>query len=380
MNRLALRMLFGDHAKYLMLISGITFATILMAQGAALFCGLMSWTFAPLRNIRAPVWVADPLVEQVNDNKPLRDTDVNRVRSVDGVAWAVPVYQGNAQARLLNGSSKLVTLVGLDATTLIGAPAEMIDGRLEDLRLPNTVIVDEYGVERLGEGLGRRLRIGDSFEINDREARVVGICRAHRSFTGGPFIFTTYDRAVSQYVPAQRKLLSFILAGPAQGVSPEALAARIEAGTRLGAFTQERFMWSTVRWYVHNTSIPINVGTIVLLGFLIGTAISGQTFYSFILENLRNLGALKAMGAGTGTLCRMLVIQSLAVGMIGYGVGLLVVSLLGRAAIASGKVPFLLTWHIPAGVLIAVVFICSLASLIGILKVARLEPAIVFRN
>ena len=150
MNRLALRMLFGDHAKYLMLISGITFATILMAQGAALFCGLMSWTFAPLRNIRAPVWVADPLVEQVNDNKPLRDTDVNRVRSVDGVAWAVPVYQGNAQARLLNGSSKLVTLVGLDATTLIGAPAEMIDGRLEDLRLPNTVIVDEYGVERLG--------------------------------------------------------------------------------------------------------------------------------------------------------------------------------------------------------------------------------------
>ena len=86
------------------------------------------------------------------------------------------------------------------------------------------------------------------------------------------------------------------------------------------------------------------------------------------------------MGAGTGTLCRMLVLQSLAVGLIGYGVGLLVVSLLGRAAIASGKVPFLLTWHIPAGVLVAVVFICSLASLIGILKVARLEPAIVFRN
>ncbi len=380
MNRLALRMLFGDHAKYLMLISGITFATILMAQGASLFFGLMSWTFAPLRNIHAPVWVADPRVEQVNDNKPLRDTDVNRVRSVDGVAWAVPLYQGNVQAKLLNGSSKLVTLVGLDATTLIGAPTEMIEGRLEDLRLPNTVLVDEYGVERLGEGLGRPLRLGDSFEINDHEARVVGVCRAHRSFTGGPFVFTTYDRAVSQYVPAQRKLLSFILAGPAPDVAPEELAARIGAETGLGAFTQDRFMWSTIRWYVRNTSIPINVGTIVLLGFLIGTAISGQTFYSFVLENLRNLGALKAMGAGTATLCRMLVLQSLAVGLIGYGVGLLVVSLLGRLAIATGKVPFLITWHIPAGVLCAVLFICVLASLLGILKVARVEPAIVFRS
>ena len=380
MNRLALRMLFGDHAKYLMLISGITFATILMAQGASLFCGLMSWTFAPLLNIRAPVWVADPLVEQVNDNKPLRDTDVNRVRSVDGVAWAAPIYQGNAQARLLNGASKLVTLIGLDSATFVGAPAVMVEGDLEDLRLPNTVIVDEYGVDRLGAALGRPLRVGDSLEINDREARVVGICQAHRSFTGGPFVFTTYERAVSQYVPAQRKLLSFILAGPVPGVGPDELAARIEAGTGLGAFTRDRFMWSTVWWYVRNTSIPVNVGTIVLLGFLIGTAISGQTFYAFVLENLRNLGALKAMGAGTATLCGMLVLQSVAVGLIGYGLGLGVVSLLGRAALASGKVPFLITWHIPAGVLCAVLFICVLASLLGIFKVARLEPAIVFRS
>ena len=380
MNRLALRMLFGDHAKYLMLISGITFATILMAQGASLFCGLMSWTFAPLRNINVPVWVADPRVEQVNDNKPLRDTEVNRVRSVDGVAWAVPLYQGNSQARLFNGESKLITLVGLDPGTLIGAPAILVTGQLEDLRLPNTVIVDEYAVERLSEGLGRPLAVGDVFEINDHEARIVGICQAYRSFTGGPFIYTTYDRAVSDYVPPQRKLLSFVLAGPAPGVTPAEMAARIHAETGLGAFTEKEFMWSTVWWYVRNTGIPINVGTIVMIGFVIGTAISGQTFYSFVLENLRNLGALKAMGTDTATLCRMLVFQSLTVGLIGYGVGLGVVSLLGRAALHIGKVPFLMLWQIPAGVLCAVLFICTLASLLGILKVARLEPAIVFRS
>ncbi|MBC8011289.1 MAG: ABC transporter permease [Burkholderiales bacterium] len=380
MNRLALRMLLGDHAKYLMLVSGITFATILMAQGAALFLGLMSWTFAPLRNIHAPVWVADPLVEQVNDNKPLRDTDVNRVRSVDGVAWAVPLYQGTTQARLFNGTSKLITLTGLDATTLIGAPTVLLKGRLEDLRLPHTVIVDEYAVEVLGEVLGRPLVVGDTFEINDHEARVVGICEAHRAFTGGAFVYTTYERAVSEYVPPQRKLLSFVLAGPAPGVSATDIAARIRAETGLGAFTTGELQWSTVWWYVHNTGIPINVGTIVMIGFLIGTAISGQTFYSFVLENIRNLGALKAMGTSTATLCRMLVLQSFAVGLMGYGIGMGVVALLGRGALHLGKVPFLLTWHIPAGVLCAVLFICALASLIGILKVGRLEPAIVFRS
>ena len=379
MNRLALRMLFGDHAKYLMLISGITFAVILMAQGSALFCGLMSWTFAPLRNIRVPVWVADPKVEQVNDNKPLRDTDVNRVRSVDGVAWAVPLYQGTTQAKLADGSAKLITLTGLDSTTLIGAPTEFLAGGIAGLRLPNAVIIDEYGAERLSDGLGRRLGVGDTFEINDHEARIVGVCKAARSFTGGPFVFTTYDRAV-EYVPSQRKLLTFVLACPAAGIEPAELARRISAATGLAAYTNDEFMWSTIWWYVKNTGIPINVGLIVGIGFIIGTVISGQTFYSFVLENLRNLGALKAMGASTATLCRMLVLQSFAVGLIGYGLGMGVVSLIGRGALKTGKVPFLMIWHIPAGVLVAVLFICTLASVLGIIKVARLEPAIVFRS
>lgn len=379
MNRLALRMLFGDHAKYLMLVSGITFAAILMAQGAALFCGLMSWTFAPLNNIRVPIWVADPMVEQVNDFKPLRDTDVSRVRSVRGVAWAVPLYQGSSQAKLPDGSSKLITLTGLDATTLIGAPTTLIAGRLDDLRLPDAVIIDEYGVERLSEGRATPIGVGDTFEINDHTARIVGVCEAQRSFTGGPFVYTTYDRAV-QYVPAQRKLLTFVLAAPLEGVSATDLAARIQSETGLAAFPANAFRWSTVWWYVMNTGIPINVGLIVGIGFVIGTAISGQTFYAFVIENLRNLGALKAMGASTATLCRMLILQSFAVGIIGYGIGLGVVSLLGRAAIAVKKVPFLLLWQIPAGVFAAVLFICTLAALLGIVRVARLEPAIVFRS
>lgn len=379
MLRLALKMLFGDHAKYLMLISGITFATILMTQGAALFAGLMSWTSSTLRNVRSEIWVADAKVEQIGDTKPLRDVDVNRVRSVDGVAWAAPVFQGNMQARLTDGSSKLVTLIGIDATTLAGAPVTMVEGTLDDLRLPNTVIIDEFGVERLGEALGRKLVVGDVFEMNDREARVVGVCKAVRSFTGGPYVYTTYDRAM-QYSPPQRKMLSFILAAPSAGLSANEVSARIAAETGLRAYTENEFMWSTIWWYVVNTGIPINVGVLVLLGFIVGVAISGQTFYSFVLENTRNLGALRAMGASTPKLCAMLVLQSLAVGMIGYGIGLGVVALMGNGALRLGKVPFLLLWQIPVGALIAVLFICIFSALLGILRVARLEPAIVFRS
>ncbi len=378
MIRIALKMLFGDRGKYVMLISGITFATLLMAQGMSLFCGLMSWTYSTMRNVNVPIWVADPKVEQCNDNKPMRDTDTTRVRSVDGVAWAVPLYQGISMARLADGASKMITLIGLDNNTLIGAPTRIIAGRLEDLRMPNTVILDDFGVERLSAGRACPIRVGDVFEINDREARIVAICQSYRSFTGGPYVFTTYDRAV-QYAPNQRKMLSFILAAPQPGLTDQEVAQRIAAGTGLAAFTQHEFMWSTILWYIKNTGIPINVGTIVIIGFFIGAAISGQTFYSFVLENTRHFAALRAMGASSGTLCAMLLAQAVLVGFIGYGIGLGLVSVLGNNLLRLGKVPFLMLWQITAVVGGAVLVIVALSALIGILRIARLEPAIVFR-
>src|SRR5690606_3107489 len=197
----------------------------------------------------------DPKVERVDDAKPLRDTDVNRVRTLHEVAWAAPLFTNTVQARLFDGSFKLIQIVGLDATTFAGAPHVMLAGRLEDLRLPNTVIIDELGVERLSEGRERPIELGDIFEINDREARVVGSCQAARSFTGGPYVYTTYDRAV-QYAPAQRKMLSFILAAPMAGHDASEVAAAIERETGLRAFTEKEFMWSTMMWYVRNTGIP----------------------------------------------------------------------------------------------------------------------------
>jgi len=378
-NRLALKMLFGDRAKYVMLISGITFATLLMASSAALFTGLMMWTTSLLHNVRAPVWVADPKAALVNDNKPLRDTDVNRVRSVEGVAWAVPIYQGISQAHLLNGGFQLITIVGLDAATLIGAPTRLIAGRPEDLRLPNSIIIDDEGVKHLSAKLGRRMGLGDIVEINDHEAKIVCICKTLRSLTGGPYVFTTYERAIRDYVPPQRKLLSFVLAAPKPGISVKEISERIHHETGLAAYSEDEFMWSTIWWYVIYTHIPVNVGTIVIIGFLVGIVISGQTFYSFVLENTRALGALKAMGTSNARMAGMLVVQSLTVGIIGFGLGMGMVTINGVIADKTGELPFLLTWHIPVAVLLAVLSICVVAADRGVQRMSKIDSASVFR-
>ncbi len=220
---LALKMLFGDTAKYLMLVAGLFFATFLIVQQASVFAGLMRWTTSTLKNVAAPIYVVEERVEQINEINPMRDTDVARVRSVSSVRWAMPLYSGYQRARLADGSFKMVQLIGIDAASLAGAPQRMVAGNLEDLRLPNTVVVDELAIERLSldpKNPAKRVKVGDIFEINDVEARVVGICSAMRSFTGGPYIWTTYERAL-QYTPPQRKMLSAVIAAPAEGKTIE---------------------------------------------------------------------------------------------------------------------------------------------------------------
>lgn len=385
MIALALKMLFGDTAKYLMLVAGLFFATFLIVQQASVFCGLMMWTTSTLKNVGAPIFVVEERVEQINEINPLRDTDVSRVRSVSAVRWAMPLYSGIQRVRLESGSFKTVQLLGIDAASLAGGPVRMIEGNLEDLRLPNTVVIDQLAVTRLAENKQQPIKVGDRFEINDIEARVVGICQAMRSFTGGPYIWTTYERAL-QYTPASRKMLSAVIAAPVEGITPDEAAAEITRRTGLRAYVNrgfgdnpDDFNTSTVWWYVKNTGIPISFGTTVVIGFIVGIAIACQTFYAFVLDNLKYLGALKAMGMSNIRLSLMLVIQSATVGLIGFGIGLLGTAAFAYAAIENQQPPFVMPWQIPVVAFVVIQFICIVAALLGILRLSLYEPAMVFR-
>jgi putative ABC transport system permease protein len=376
MNYIALKMLFGDRAKYLMLLCGLTFAVMLIVQQGSIFWGLMIWSQSSISNINVPIWVTDPGIAQVDEVKPIAGTAVDRVRSVPGVEWAVPLFKGLLRARLSNGEYHQITLAGLESSTLIGRPAEVLEGRFEDILQPDAVAVDQWAVERMGGP--DIIKVGTIFELNDKLARVVAIAKTQKSFTNIPVVYTTYERAI-HYVPAERRTLSYVLAKGKDGIPIQEVTRRIHEQTGLGAFTAEEFGWKTIGWVLKNTGIGINFGTTILLGFIVGMAISGQTFYLFTVENLRQFGALKAMGASTFTLAKMILLQAFTVGLTGYGVGVGLATAFGYVTARGGSLPFIETWQLLLLVLVGLLTICTFSALISIVKLAKLEPAIVFR-
>jgi putative ABC transport system permease protein len=215
--------------------------------------------------------------------------------------------------------------------------------------------------------------------MNDRRAVIVGITTASKTFQSFPIIYTRYSQAVL-FAPRERKVLSFVLADPAPGVPAEEVCRQIEAQTGLQALTRQQFTWKTIRYYLQKTGIPINFGITVFLGFLVGTAIAGQTFYLFTVENIRQFGALKAMGTSNWTILCMVLFQAIQVGIVGYGVGVGLAALFGVATKGFGRLSFFMPWQVLAITGAAVFVIVLLASLLSIRKVLVVDPAIVFRG
>ncbi len=379
----ALKMLIGDKAKYIGIILGLSFASFIISQQGAIFIGIMKRTCGFITDTSQPdVWVMDPSVQFIDDIKGLKETALYRVRGIEGVKWAVPMYKGLISARLKEGIFQSCILIGIDDATLIGGPPKMIEGNIENLRTPNAIIVNKVGAETklasTSKELKIPLKIGEVMELNDNRAYVAGICETSRSFQSQPVIYTTYNRA-TLFTPKQRDMLSFILVKAEPDIDPKNLCRRIQGTTGLAAYTTWEFQKLTMLYYTKNTGIVINFGVAIFLGFIIGIAIAGQTFFNFTIDNLRYFGTFKAMGAENSLLIRMILIQAFMVSAIGWGIGMGAASIFGytfHGTELSFSMPLFLYFISCFSMLL----ICFLSAVISIQRIKKLDPAIVFKS
>jgi putative ABC transport system permease protein len=379
MHFIALKMLTGDRAKYLGLIFSIAFATFLIAQQSSIFCGLMNRTASQITDVvDADLWVMDARTEYFDEIRALSDEAVYRVRGVPGVEWAVRLYKGLTTARAEDGKFRAVILMGLDDATLVGVPHTMLMGKVEDLRLPDAAIIDKAGYEFFYPG--EPLRVGRTMEMNDRRVVIVGVCDASPPFTTNPIMFARYSNALN-YVGRQRNLLSFVLAKTQAGASKADVCAAIHRATNLRALTTDQFAWQTIFYYIRNTGIPVNFGITIVVALIVGTVVAGQTFYIFTIENLKQFGALKAIGVTDGRLVGMILLQAEVVAAIGFAFGIALCA--GFFDVTVNKTAargFTLLWQVMAGTGGLIFAIVLLSSVLSLRKVLVLEPAIVFRG
>ncbi len=379
MHLIALKMLTGDRAKYLGLIFAIAFCTFLLENQTSIFAGILRRTGSQILDVtESDIWVMDAKTEYFDQTKALKDTDVNRVRGVEGVQWAVRLFKGNAVARTMDGKFAASLCFGLDDATLTGVPRKMLVGSWERLREPDAIVVDKAGYLLLFPD--EPLQVDRTLELNDHKAVIVGISDASAPFLSVPIIHTRYSQAIN-FVGRERTQLSYVLAKSAPGVNLDEVTHRIQAQTGLLARTTDEFRWDCIWYYLKNTGIPVNFGITITIALIVGTVVAGQTFYLFTLENLKQFGALKAIGVTNWRLTRMVLLQAITAGAIGFSIGTGMAALFFELTLHKIATRGLVLWWqsvvLTAGCILLVIII---ASLLSIRRVVVLEPAEVFRG
>lgn len=380
MTAVALKMLFGDRAKLLGLVFGVAFATLLITQQSALFVGLMMRSQNVIADAReADIWVMDPATEYLDLNRPMRDSALFQVRGVAGVAWAVPLFKAATPVKTPEGRIKNAMLLGVDDATLIGLPQRFLMGSPDDLRRPDAIAIDRAGYLQLWPG--EPLRLGRVLELNDRRALVAAITDAAPAFSAQVIIHTRYSLALG-YFATGRTQLSFIQARAAPGLDPADVARRITERTGLKAYTASAFAWQTISYYLRKTGIPINFATTVALGLIVGAAIVGLTFNSFIVDNIRHFAALKVIGVTNMRVIAMVLVQVGVAGLIGCAIGTALAAAFFEFACrpTSALRGMILPWWIAAGAAAVMAVVILLSTAGSLRRVLAVDPAVVLRS
>jgi putative ABC transport system permease protein len=287
----------------------------------------------------------------------------------------VPLYSGTALVKLRSGTYQAVSVLGLDDTSLVGRPG-LFEGKIENIFAENAfIVVKDSEFEKF-----ENPKVGTEFEINDHHGFVVGIAKVTSAgLFGIPTLYTTYNRAI-QYLPNSRYTLSYVLVEPKSIGDVQYIKQQVKALGYL-AHTKNEFVRQIAAFYIYKTSLGTNLLVMTLISFIVGLSISGQTFYTFILENLDKFGALKAIGTKGYELVYMILFQASFTALIGFGLGVGLCTML--IALAKFRLPgyaAVVTFTNIGLAFITVLIIAGVSGYFGVRRVLKIEPFDIFRG
>jgi putative ABC transport system permease protein len=373
MVSVARRNLFNDKTRLAITLVGIMFAVVLMTAQIGAYMAFVSNASQLIDNSPADIWITAKNTVNVDSAKPFSENKINKIRETRGVLWIEKIAQTWGLMKLKSGGTESVQIIGFDTESGVGGPWRMKEGNIKDVKVGNSIIIDESSLRRLG------VKLGDKVEIFDKQTEIVGISQGVRSFTTYPIAFTSYKTAKKFSRIMEDNQTTFVLVKLELGVNANEVVEKLrEKMSGVDVYTKVQFSRKTRMYWSIQTGMGLGVGITVLLGFIVGTVVVGQTIYSSTMEHIREFGTLKAIGATNLDIYKIILQQAIINASIGYALGLLF-TLLTKNLYERLGVVLILTPKLLISMFFITSIMCIISSFISIQKAAKVDPVIVFR-
>lgn len=374
MVSIARKNLFRDKLRFIIALVGIQFAVVLITIQAGVFLRFLINASVLIDHANADIWITARNLSNFEFGRAYSDKVYYQAQKVNGVEWAEKYILTFSLWKRPSGGQESVEIVGFDPETMNGAPWNVIEGNVYDVKYLDQVMVDEADLARLGNP-----HVGEYTEIRGHKVRVVGLTRGAKSFTQTPFVFTSFENAIR---------LSFILRGQTVyvlvKVAPGFQVVDVQQRLREvlpdnDVYTKSEFSNRSRRYWMVSTGAGLALLASALMGLVIGTIIVGQTIYASTIEHIKEFGTLKAIGASNADIYLIIIKQALINSVIGFSTGM-VIALGVIRLMRKGGLDVLMPWQMMMGIFAVTVMMCLSSSFISIFKITRIDPALVFKN
>ena len=341
---------------------GAAIGLVLLLQG--LWNGQLVQITAYEDNAGADLFVAQSGTESIlGDRSIVPLAALQRVAAIAGVQQVDPIHI-HYTVFDLHGEKAFVLLVGSQPEGL-GGPWELSAGRYATAT--GEAVLDRTFADQ------HDLAVGSQFEMGGRTFRTVGLSEGTRSWMTS-LVFVTIDTA--REMTGGGENVTYLLVQTAQ---PGEVGAAIRAQTGL-----EPLLPATLGNNDREILAGIMEGPVLLMigiAFAAATLVVALTVYSGVVERLREYGIVKAIGAGPGTILRLVLGQTIFLAVAGSGIGYLMY--LGGAWLVGRLRPQF--WFSLQGRQLSILAAAAIAmglaaAIIPARRLGRLEPASVYRG
>jgi len=371
---LAIRNLFHDRIRLIVTLVGILFSIVLVAVQLGLYLGARKMIIDMIENANGELWITAYGAKSFEEGGILlTPRERHTALATPGVTAVVPLIVSFAEWRKPGGGSTNTVVVGSDAQDNGLKAWNIVEGSIAAIEAPDGVAVDRSYLGDLGIS-----GVGDIAQIERGRVRVRALTEGIRSFTMAPYIFTTLNRARSLLgVPGENATYYLVQVKPGTDVEElrKDLVARLGPNTEV--LTKAEFRDRSLDQWLFSTGAGVALIGGAILGLIVGTVIVAQTLYSSTKDHLNEFATLRALGSSSGYIHKVILAQAGLSAVIGYVLGM-IIALTVVVLSTHTALPIIMTPGLAVSLFLLTLFMCAISAISAIMKVTKIDPAMVF--
>ena len=369
---LASRNLFHDRLRFIATVVGIVFSIVLVTIQMGLYLGFRHMVSTMIDHAGADLWIMPVGTKCFEDPSLLDYRKRFAALSVNGVAEADTLVIGFAQWHRPDGGNNPVFIIGSDLRNGGLRPWNVVAGSIDALEIPGGVAVDQSYFNRLGIN-----RLGATAEIQEQKVEVLALTKGIRSFTTTPYVFTPLERART-YTGISPNKATYFLVRLADGAEVKNVQQRLRANIPdVEVLTPDQFRERSRTFWLFDTGAGAALFAGALLGLIVGTVIVAQTLYASTKDHLNEFATLRAIGSSGMYIHKVIICQALLSAVIGFCIAAAIGFIIMQKT-ADSALPIIMTPELTLSIFVLTVVMCILSAIAAIVKVMRIDPAMVF--